>query len=220
MSKIYAARMKEFNKAKGYLRRNMIVLGRHYTAGDASKGRPFIPSPIVVISFEEAKELLRKDAKGRPIYRQPRSDFTKVFDVFAVEDPKDLLEMAQKEADQRAAKGISAARATLAGSVASVLADKPTPELEMAQAIDDDASLPEPEEQISTIEEEEDTNPLDGDLTPVDGAEEEDTEGDDESPEETEEEEAEPKAVKPKAGKSKDKKTGKKNTGRSGSSKK
>jgi len=210
---IFAARMKEYNKKKNYLRRNTIILGRHYTAGDATKGQKFIPSPFVIITKEEAKELLKRHEDRTWEHHQPGNPHIPIFDVFKVGTVEELMELAQSEADHRSSQGGSGARALIAGQVAKILADKPTAALRNPRQVDDEEP-PEPKAKIDSVETKEektDPDPFGDEPTPIEG-----TESDTET--EPEEKVAEPEVKKPapkSKSKAKPKSKGKaKNTGR------
>lgn len=110
---IYAVKMHEYNKGDGHLRRRWMSgkWNKQFTAGDATPKRRFIPSPIVEVTEEEFEYLTGKDENGFPYVAQPRNPSLHVFQGFKFETRRDLVAMAQSDADKRASRGSSTARA-------------------------------------------------------------------------------------------------------------
>lgn len=214
---IYVARMKEFDKSKGNLRRNTIIAGRSYQAGNATKGQKFVPSNFVEITKEEAKELLIREHDGRWKYHQPGSPHNPVFDVFKLSGENDLLELIQKEADFRAAAGRTSARAVVTGrSIAQVITNKPRPALTDIGQLEEAPEQPVSDAKVETSddldkendeEKGEGSDPLTAPPIPIEGQEKDplDEDDDDQKPADQEpkkdEEPAKEKPAEPKSGK-------------------
>jgi len=115
MGKIYAVRMREYNKGEGCLRRNWTAgqWGLQFTAGDSTPRRPFRPSPIVEVTKEQYEYIMGRRADGMPNVGQPHTPSMPVFQGWIVDSRRELMEMVQKEADARAARGSISARAML-----------------------------------------------------------------------------------------------------------
>jgi hypothetical protein len=224
---IYVARMKEFDKSKGNVRRNTIIMGRSYRAGNATKGQKFVPSNFVEITKGEATELLSKDVAGNWVHCQPGSPHNPIFDVYRVDGEDQLLELIQKEADQRAAAGRTSARAMITGrTLARIITDKPRPALISVEQLEDDPTEPpKHESKVDTAEEltEPKVDPFSDDPTPIEGSEENPlVDDDDEQTSGATVKEKKPSLMKPTAGKDTKQKSTKKtqtkkkkNTGRS-----
>lgn len=177
---IFVARMKEFDKSKGNLRRNTIIMGRAYHAGNATPGQKFVPSNFVEITKEEAAELLSKDVSGNWIHHQPGSPSNPIFDVYRLDGEDQLLDLVQKEADIRAAKGRTSARAIITGrDIAKIITDRPRPALISVEQLAIENPVQKAETKIEAVT---DTAPKDSkterpdpfkdDPTPIEGAEE------------------------------------------------
>lgn len=110
---IFAVKMQEYNKGRGHLRRNWTKFGwdKTFTAGDSTPKRRFIPSRIVEVTEEQFNYLTGTDESGLPIVAQPRNSSVPVFKGFKYASRRELVEMAQREADQRASRGSSTTRA-------------------------------------------------------------------------------------------------------------
>jgi len=96
----YAVRMKEHNPARGCRARNFSgPNGRKWAAGEAEVGKPFRPSRLVIMQESDLEEInyLRT-------VRQPRSNET-MFEVFAVNDKRELAEFVQAEMERRSGDG-------------------------------------------------------------------------------------------------------------------
>lgn len=110
---IYAVKMHEYNKRAGYLRRRWAKVGwsKQFRAGDATPRRRFIPSRIDEVSKEEYEYLTGRDEAGNPIVAQPRNPSLPVFKGFKFESRRELMAMAQREAEKRASHGGNNTRA-------------------------------------------------------------------------------------------------------------
>ena len=115
MGKIYAVRMREYNKGSGNLRRSWshAKWKKSFEAGVSTAKRKFIPSRIYEVTREQYEYVMGRNADGRPNVGQPRNKNLPVFDGWVCESRRALLEMVQREADRRSAKGGSHVRADI-----------------------------------------------------------------------------------------------------------
>ena len=115
MGKIYAVRMREYNKSAGCLRRNWAAgkWGITFHAGDATPRRPFRPSPVVEVTKEQYAYIMGRRGDGTPNVGQPHNTSIPVFQGWVFESRQALADMVQNEADKRAAHGNTSARAML-----------------------------------------------------------------------------------------------------------
>jgi len=114
-NKIYAVRLKEYNKGAGMLLRNWGCARwkLHFQAGDATPKRPFRPSKIVEVTKEQFEYITGRNGAGVPNVVQPRSSGIPAFEGWTFEDRQQLLNFVNGEADQRASRGLTSARAVV-----------------------------------------------------------------------------------------------------------
>ncbi len=115
MGKIYAVRMREYNKGAGCLLRNWIAAkwDLQFSAGDATPKRPFRPSPVVEVTKEQYDYIMGRKVDGNPNVGQPRNEGIPVFQGWISDSRRELSDLVQAEADNRAAGGRTSARALL-----------------------------------------------------------------------------------------------------------
>lgn len=135
MGKIYAVRMKEYNKGAGCLMRNWSAAkwGIQFTAGDATPRRPFRPSPVVEITKEQYGYLMGRKVDGSPNVGQPLNPSIPVFQGWIFNSRRELYDMVQGEADGRAAGGRTSARAVLRLREPVEAEEKPQQKLDLGE---------------------------------------------------------------------------------------
>ncbi|MCP4568951.1 MAG: hypothetical protein GY841_15355 [FCB group bacterium] len=143
--KIYAVRLKEYNKGAGHLLRNWIGARwkLHFEAGESTPKRPFRPSKIHEVTKEQYDYIMGRSGEGVPNVPQPRSAGVQAFQGWVLDSRQELVDMVNKEADQRASRGVTSARAL-------VILREPmhaAPPVEPAEVVVD--KVPEPADHVA-----------------------------------------------------------------------
>ncbi len=114
-NKFFAVRLTEYNKGTGALLRQWThgPSKLQFKAGESTPKRPFIPSPVVEVTQKQYEYIMGRSGEGVPNVSQPRSSGVPAFQGWTFSSRQELIAMVQNEADQRASRGRTGARALL-----------------------------------------------------------------------------------------------------------